>query len=85
MQADAACCTVKVFPAIVTVPVREDDVVFCAIERLTVPLAVPLAPAVTVIQKALEAAVQAHPDAEVTPTLAVPPALPVEVLLALRE
>jgi hypothetical protein len=69
----------------VTLPVREDAVVFCVIERLTVPLPVPLAPVVTVIQDALEVAVQEHPEPELTLTLAVPPALPVEVLLAFRE
>ena len=85
MHGAAACCTVKVCPAIVTLPVRDDVVVFCAIEMPTAPLPVPLAPEVTVIQAAFEVAVQEHPDAEVTPTLDVPAALPVEVVLAFRE
>ncbi len=47
-------------PAIVTVPVRATPVEFAAIEKFTVPLPVPLAPEVTVIQSALLTAVQAQ-------------------------
>ena len=56
-----ACVTVKVCPAIVIVPVREVVPVLAATLKLTVPLPLPFAPAVTVIQAALLAAVQVHP------------------------
>jgi hypothetical protein len=59
--------TVKVEPAIVSVPVRSGPV-FAATVKLTVPEPVPLAPLVTVIQFTLLAAVHAHPDCVVTVT-----------------
>jgi hypothetical protein len=61
---------VNVLPAIVTVPVRAGPL-FAATEYETVPLPVPLAPAVTVIHAALLAAVQGHVPAEAV-TLTVP-------------
>src|SRR5690349_12499774 len=72
-QVAAACVTVKVAPAIVSVPVRLDATVFAATLKPTVPLPDPVAPLVTVIQEALLAAVHAQPVATVTPLLPVPP------------
>ena len=48
-----ACVTVKVWPPMVSVPVRESSPVFAATLKPTVPLPLPLAPPVTVIQEAL--------------------------------
>src|SRR5438094_9244620 len=58
----------------VKVPVRADVVVFAATVYLTVPLPLPLAPAVTVIHAALLAAVHVQPVTVVTFAVAVPPA-----------
>lgn len=68
------CVTVKVCPPIVSVPVREAAVVFCATVYDTVPFAVPVAPAVTVIHDALLVPVQAQPPGAATATLPVAPA-----------
>ena len=74
-QAAAACVTVKVAPAIVSVPVREVVTVFAATLNDAVPGPVPVAPAVTVIQVgSLLTAVHPHPAAAVTVALPVPPA-----------
>jgi len=70
---EAACVTVKVFPAMVNVPTRCVVVVFAATEYVTVPLPVPFAPDTIVIQLTLLTAGQAHPVGEVTPTVAFPP------------
>jgi len=70
----AACVTVNVAPAIVSVPVRLDATVFAATLKPTVPLPEPVAPLVNVIQAALLAAVHAHPVAAVTLLLPVPAA-----------
>jgi len=67
--------TVTVRPAIVTVPARGGPG-FAAIDRVTWPLPVPVAPAVTVIHGTLAVAVHAHPAIAVTSTRAVPPAAP---------
>jgi hypothetical protein len=67
VQDAAACVTVTVLPAIVTVPVREDVVVFAATVSIVVPLSEPLA-GDTVIQAAPDAAVHAHPLVVVTVT-----------------
>ena len=72
----ASCVTVKVRPAIVTVPVRWLVPVFAAIEYPTVPEPLPVAPEVRVIQDAELDAVQAHPLVVVTLTE------PVEALAA---
>jgi hypothetical protein len=69
----------------VTVPVREDVVVFCAIEMPTVPLPVPLAPEVMVIQEAFDVATHPQLEAAVTLTLAAPPVLPSDVDVPLSE
>jgi hypothetical protein len=58
--------TVKVLPAIVTVPLRVDVAPLAAMLNPTVPLPVPVAPLVTVSHEALLTA--AHPHADVTPT-----------------
>lgn len=72
------CVTVNVRPAIVTVPVRCAVAGLAAMVMLTVPLPVPLAPAVTVIHPAPLAAV--HAQVEVTLTVVDSPAA-TEVLL----
>jgi hypothetical protein len=59
---EADCAIVNVWPAAVTVPVREAPVL-AATEKPTVPVPVPDAP-VMVIHGALDAAVQAHEGAE---------------------
>ena len=69
----AAWLTVKVWPPIVTVPVRAGSGLSAA-ETVTVPLPVPLAPLVTVSHGAFEAAVHAHDGADaVTVIVPVPP------------
>jgi hypothetical protein len=67
-----ACDTVKVCPATAIVPVR-DGPWLAATANCTVPLPLPLAPAVTVIQASLLAAVQAQGVAVVTLTEPDPP------------
>ena len=62
-QAAAACVTVNVAPAIVSVPVRLEATVFAATPNVTEPLPEPVAPPVTVIHGALLVAVQLHPVA----------------------
>jgi hypothetical protein len=57
----------------VIVPVREVEEL-AATEKLTTPLPVPLAPAVTLINPALLTAVHAQPAAVVTFTVPLPPA-----------
>ena len=55
-----------VWPATVSVPVREDVAVFAAIEKATIPLPLPLAPEVMVNQASLLVAVHVQPVAVVT-------------------
>jgi hypothetical protein len=57
----------------VIVPAREDVAVFAATLKVTVPLADPVAPAVTVIQPTLLTAVQLHPLPAVTLIVPLPP------------
>lgn len=64
--------TVKVRPAMVSVPDREGPVVDATV-KLTVPSPLPLAPAVTVIHDALLFAVQVQPPPEVTLVDPFPP------------
>jgi hypothetical protein len=73
-QAAAACVTVNVAPAMVSVPVRLVATVFAATVKPTVPLPDPVAPLVSVIHEALLAAVHAQPVATVTLLVPVPPA-----------
>jgi hypothetical protein len=69
----AACVTVTVLPAIVTVPVRDVVAVLLATESDTVPLPAPEAPEVTVIQGVLLDAVQLQPVVPVTVAVKGPP------------
>ena len=73
MHAAAACVTVTVLPAIVTLPVRDEVAVLAATDSDTVPLPAPDAPAVTVIQDALLDAVQLQPVVPVTVAVNGPP------------
>jgi hypothetical protein len=68
-----ASVTVKVLPAIVTVPVRELLVLLAATLICTVPLPDPEPPDVTVIHDALLVAVRLHPLVAVTAMLTDPP------------
>jgi hypothetical protein len=69
------CEIVNVRPAIVMVPVRAADVLAATL-KATVPLPVPAAPEVTVIQGADATAVQSHVVSAVTAMgVPVPPAL----------
>src|SRR4051794_30645245 len=70
----AAWLTVKACPPTVSVADRVDADVFAAAVKLTVPLPVPLAPAVIVTQPALLADVHEQPAVVVTATLPEPPA-----------
>ena len=73
-QDAAACVTVKVAPAIVSVPVRLEATVFAATLKAAVPFPDPVAPLVIVIHAALLVAVHAQPVAALTVLLPVPPA-----------
>jgi hypothetical protein len=68
------CVTVKLCPAIVSVVDRLVAAVFAATLKLTVPVAEPLDPPVTVTQLAPPLVVHAHPVGVVTTTLPAPPA-----------
>jgi hypothetical protein len=81
VQVAAVCVTLKVEPAIVSVPVRLVLAVFASTSNATLPSAVPLAPLVTAIQLALLTAVQAQPAPLLTVLFRVPPAA-VKVALA---
>ena len=76
--------TVKVLPAIVTVPVLSFLPEGAVTLYATLPLPLPLAPEVTVIQSALLLAVQGQPLAVDTATLPVP-APEIETLVGLIE
>ena len=75
--------TVTVCPAIVSVPVRAPPE-FAAIATPTVPLPVPLAPEVTVMNASLLAAVHAHALPVVTVIVAVLAAAPALMLVGDR-
>lgn len=66
-----AWVTVTVWPAIVKVPVREDVPALAAAAIDTVPPPLPLAPAVTLSQLALDIVVHVHPVPAVTLSLPV--------------
>lgn len=68
----ALCDTVKVWPAIVSVPLRAGPS-FAATENATEPLPVPDAPFVILIHAAPDAAVQVHPAPAVTVTVPLAP------------
>jgi hypothetical protein len=67
------CVTVTGDPPIVMVPVRSAVAVFAATVKFTVPLPVPLAPWLMVMNADPLTAVHAHVDAVVTATVPVPP------------
>lgn len=69
----ASCVTVNVFPATVSVPLRLAPV-FAATVKLTVPLPLPLLPALIVIQLSLLVAVHVQPAVVVIFELPLPPA-----------
>jgi hypothetical protein len=71
----AFCVTVKVLPAIVSVPVRGAVTVFAATVNVTLPEPDPVAPPVTLIHAALLLAVHEQPDPAVTTLLPDPPSL----------
>jgi len=68
--AAAPCVTVKVVPAIVSVPVRAAAAVLGATLNATLPEPVPLLPDVMVIQEALLLA--SHPQSDVVVTVVLP-------------
>jgi hypothetical protein len=69
----AACVTVKVWAAMVAVPVRAAPAFVATFSR-TVPEPVPVAPDAMVIHPAFAAAVHAHEPPVVTEMVDVPPA-----------
>jgi hypothetical protein len=77
VTAAADCSTVTRWPATVTLPVRAGPVVASTV-KLTVPVPVPDAPAVTAIHESFALAVHVQPAGAVTATEAGPPALPIE-------
>jgi hypothetical protein len=70
----AACVTVNVSPAIVSVPMRGPVVEFAAALKLTLPAPVPELPPVIESHPTSALADQAHPDMVVTVIEPVPPA-----------
>ncbi len=68
-----ACVIVNVSPAIVSVPLLDDVLVFAATDTSTVPSPVPEAPLVTVSQLAFDVAVHAQPEGAVTVVFVAPP------------
>ena len=85
MHVLAACVTVKVWPAIVRVPVREVVPVLSPTLNVTVPFPVPLPLPVTVIHGAFDTADHAQPAETVTATLPVPPVCDTDWLVGLIE
>ena len=80
----AACVTVNVWPAMVTVPERAPPVLAATLNA-TEPFPLPLAPEVTVTHAALLLAVQAQPLPADTATVPVPPDAAIEELVGLIE
>ena len=78
LVAAAACVTVKVFPAIVSVPERDVVPVLAVAENATVPFPVPLAPDVIDSHDTLSVVVHVQPAATVTVTEPVPPDAPTD-------
>jgi hypothetical protein len=74
VQGRPSCVTVKVWPAMVTVPVRCAVLVFAATITPTVPLPVPVAPEPIVNQAALLVVLQAQVLPVVTPIATGSPA-----------
>jgi hypothetical protein len=73
-QGVPAWVTVNVWPATVSVPVRDAVDVLAATTKPTTPFPLPDAPLPIVIQETLLVAVQAQPLADVTDTVALSPA-----------
>jgi hypothetical protein len=69
---DPDCVTVKVLPAMVSVPVLDVEPAFAEKEKCTVPLPVPLSPEVIVSQALLLCADQAQPLGTATLRLPAP-------------
>jgi hypothetical protein len=86
VQGAAAWLTVNVCPPIVIVPARVAAFGLAAALKLTVPLPLPLAPAVTVNQPVLLlTAVHEHPVGEVTVVEPVPPAATTDCDVGVNE
>ena len=86
VQGAAAWFTVNVCPPIVNVPCRVCVAEFSVAENDTVPLPLPLAPAVTVSQPdALLVAVHAHPAGAVTAVDPLPPVFTTDALIGDSE
>jgi hypothetical protein len=73
-----ACMTVNVWPATVSVPLRDEVDVFASTLKLTAPLPLPGVPAITVSHAALLAAVHVQPGATATDTEPFVAAAPTE-------
>ena|SRR5438105_3399985 len=71
VQGTPACVTVNVWPAIVSVPVRDVALVFAATEYVTAPFPAPVLPPVIVSHDALLEALHAHVPADAV-TLTLP-------------
>src|SRR5262245_27912552 len=69
----AACTTVTLRPAMVSVPRRELEFGFLETSKLTAPAPLPLGPDVIVIIGSLDSAVHAQPSATLTLTTPAPP------------
>ena len=76
-----AWVTVKVLPAMTSVPVLEPPAVFAATVKVKVRDPVPLVPDVIVIHATLLEASQKQPDGAVRLTVPVPPAAGIERLV----
>jgi hypothetical protein len=76
---------VKIFPAMVSVPLCPMPLPLAATEYDTVPLPLPLVPAEICTKPALLLALQPQPAGAVTFTLPAPPAAPKEALAADNE
>jgi hypothetical protein len=77
----AACVSVNVAPAIVSVAMRDEPVEFAAYDTPTMPFPDPEAPDAIVANAAGDVAVQAQPAPAVTPTLSDPAALDTDALV----
>ena len=79
------CVKVNAIPAMVNVPLRALLPVLAATEYATVPLLLPAAPEVTVIQLALLTAVQAQPAVDETVIVPLNPVAATDWLVDERE
>ena len=81
MQAAPDCETEKVWPAMLSVPLRGLVEVLAWAEKPTTPLPPPALPEVMVSQKSLAVAIQPHPLFAFTFTVPLPPEAAMEVLV----